>query len=71
MKYITLSVLMFLSSNLFAQNNIIGHYKNHFGNRIKINSDFTYNYTYYFDLISSWTNGTWSVKKDTIYLKPI
>jgi hypothetical protein len=63
------SLLAFIMNmSLHAQNNIVGVYKDYFGNQIKFNDDSTFNHTWHFDLASSWTNGTWRVDHDTIFL---
>ena len=68
-----LYLIPFLIASLYctAQNIKVGEYSNYFGSSLKLNSNFTFNYTWHFDLESSWTNGTWSISKDTIYLKTI
>lgn len=65
--------LIFLTNNYltFAQANISGNYKNNFGNTLKLLSDSTFRFTWSFDLAASWTNGNWSVKRDTLYFNPI
>jgi hypothetical protein len=67
MKSITIALLLSLSLSLFAQDKIIGSYRDNFGNRILLNSDNTFKYNWNFDLSASWTKGTWTLVKDTIY----
>ena len=55
----------------FGQNNIVGIYNNHFGEKIELKFDSTFVHTNRFDLSSSWTNGKWKIFNDTIYLKTI
>jgi hypothetical protein len=53
---------------LLAQDKRIGRYRDYFGNRIELKPDSTFKYTWHFDLQSSWTKGTWTVVKDTVFL---
>ena len=71
MKILTTIFLLTLSFSLFAQDKIVGHYRDYFGSRIQINTDNTFKYTWHFDLSGSWTKGTWSLKNDTIYFHMI
>lgn len=60
-------VLFIIISN--AQENLIGKYQNELGETLILKSDNTFEYTWRFDLASSWNVGTWSVEKDKyIYL---
>ena len=54
-----------------AQNKLTGRYRDYFGNRIQLNSDSTFKYTWHFDMQSSWTKGIWRLKGDTIYFQMI
>lgn len=67
MKILTTIFLLTLSFGLFAQDKIVGHYRDYFGSRIQLNADSTFKYTWHFDLSGSWTKGTWSLKNDTVY----
>lgn len=69
MRILTTILFLTLSSNLFAQDKIIGHYRDYFGSRLQLNSDSTFKYTWNFDLSASWTKGTWIVENDTVYLQ--
>ena len=60
-----------LSLSSVAQKNVLGHYKDYFGNNIELNADSTFKYTFHFDLSGSWTKGTWSLKNDTVYFQMI
>ena len=71
MKFITALFLLTQTLNLSAQDKIIGHYRDHFGNSIQLNADSTFKYQWNFDLASSWTKGTWSLKNDTVYFHMI
>jgi hypothetical protein len=61
--------LLLLPFVLFAQDNVTGRYRDYFGNRIVLNPDNTFKYTWHFDMQSSWTKGTWSLKDDTVYFQ--
>jgi hypothetical protein len=60
-------VFLIFSTNLLAQRKIVGRYRNHFGDRIELYSDSTFKYTWSFDLQYSWTRGSWTIKKDTVF----
>ncbi|MCH2193219.1 hypothetical protein [Kordia sp.] len=47
---------------------VIGVYFDYFSEKIELRADSTFSHTYRFDLASSWTDGTWSIQNDTIYL---
>ena len=64
-------VLFFIPLEFYAQNSPLGIYYNYFGAELIINSDSTFNYIRKFDLSSSWTNGNWMVRNDTVYLTTI
>jgi len=66
MKILMATILLSLSVSLFAQKQMVGRYRNYFGNRIQINADNTFEYTWHADLSASWTKGTWTVKNDTV-----
>ena len=67
MKIFTINFLLILSHTLTAQKNIVGKYRDHFGNSIQLNADNTFEYTWNFDMSSSWTKGTWTLIADTVY----
>jgi hypothetical protein len=69
MKILTVTLLLILSNNLFAQNKIIGRYRDYFGSRIQLNTDNTFKYTWHFDMVGSWTKGTWTLTGDTVYFR--
>ena len=71
-----LLLLLLLGSHLlsYGQNKthkLIGQYHDYFGNRIEIKGDSTFNYSWHFDMVRSWSKGTWAIKNDTIYFKTI
>jgi len=68
MKKFVIFFLLALSIQLNAQNKFAGYYEDYFGSSIKINGDSTFNYKWSFDIASSWSNGTWKVIDNTIYL---
>lgn len=52
-----------------AQKKVFGKYKNEFGETLILNSDQTFEYSWRFDLASSWNIGTWEIEKGKyIYL---
>ncbi|MFI5161898.1 MAG: hypothetical protein ACHQHN_11510 [Sphingobacteriales bacterium] len=74
MKYLLFLIGLLVSCAAHAQSNntkLIGKYQDYFGNEIVINSDSTFRYAWHFDLFSSWSNGKWSIKNDTIYFRTI
>ncbi len=64
----SLSILFLILIN-GQHRNVEGEYYNHFGSKLKINSDSTFLYNWNFDLASSWSKGKWKIKNDTIYFK--
>ncbi|MGI8635572.1 MAG: hypothetical protein ACR2KZ_09240 [Segetibacter sp.] len=67
MKTLAIAFLLSLSLCLTAQDNVIGRYRDYFGNRIQLNADNTFKYTWKFDLSASWTKGIWTLKNDTVF----
>jgi hypothetical protein len=71
MRISTITFLLILPFSLFAQDKIVGHYRDYFGSRILLNVDGTFKYTWNFDLIASWTKGTWKLESDTVFFKMV
>jgi hypothetical protein len=71
MKIFTVIFLLFLSLTLNAQKNIVGKYRDHFGNSLQLNADNTFEYTWSFDMSGSWTKGTWTLTDDTVYFQMV
>ena len=74
MKYLLFLYCLLFYFPVHGQNknaNFIGKYRDYFGSEIIINRDSTFKYTWHFNLFSSWSNGKWTIKSDTIYLKTI
>lgn len=70
MKTFSLLILILYFSTANAQEKIYGKYTNEFGETLMLNPDHTFEYSWRFDLASSWNIGTWSIKnKKHIYLK--
>ncbi|MEG5084627.1 hypothetical protein QUB53_28960 [Microcoleus sp. AT8-B4] len=67
MKFLSTVFILTLSINLFAQDKVVGRYRDYFGSRLQVNADNTFRYTWNFDLSGSWTKGTWTQKGDTFY----
>ena len=63
-------IVLILLFGIISQSEVVGKYKR-FGDNITLNSDYTYEYNYYFDTYSGWSKGNWKIKKDTIFLQPI
>lgn len=66
----SLLILLFVLIN-GQHGNVEGEYYNHFGSKLKINTDRTFLYTWNFDLASSWSKGKWKMKNDTIQFEVI
>jgi len=64
-------ILIILPLGVYNQNAIPGIYGNNFGEELRLNADSTFNYTWRFDLSSSWTNGKWKANNDTVYLMAV
>ncbi|MFK8005392.1 MAG: hypothetical protein AB8H03_03435 [Saprospiraceae bacterium] len=71
MKAITLIITVILLTQAKGQNEIIGTYSNHFGEKITLKPDSTFEFKWHFDLAGSWTNGKWKYVKGSITLEPI
>jgi len=67
MKIFTIIFLLTVCLTSSAQENVVGKYRDHFGNRIQLNIDSTFEYTWSFDMSASWTKGTWTLRGDTVY----
>jgi hypothetical protein len=67
MKILTITLLLTLPIALFAQDKIVGRYRDYFGSRLQLNADNIFKYTWHFDMVGSWTKGTWALKGDTVY----
>ena len=71
MRVLTITLLLTFPFSLFAQDKIVGRYRNYFGSRIQLKADSTFKYTWHFDMSGSWTKGTWFIKNDTVYFHMI
>ena len=71
MKTIALIIIILLSIQAKAQIEINGEYSSHFGEKIILKPDSTFEFKWHFDLAGSWTNGKWKYEKRTITLEPI
>ncbi|WP_133943847.1 hypothetical protein [Epilithonimonas xixisoli] len=54
-----LFLILFLFNSTFNGQDFIGKYENDFGETLILNSDKTFEYSWKFDLASSWNIGTW------------
>jgi len=68
MKTILTTFILFLTTNVFCQRHVVGKYYHNFGHVLFLKNDGSYEFKTSFDLSSSWSNGTWSLKKDTVFL---
>lgn len=67
--FLSLFILIFCFSISKAQEKLFGEYQNNFGETLILNQDKTFEYTWKFDLASSWNVGTWrSENEKNIYL---
>ncbi|MBK7132254.1 MAG: hypothetical protein IPH69_05330 [Bacteroidales bacterium] len=66
--YSTIFVILF--AGICQGQTVIGKFSNSFGESIYLKEDSTFEFTWLFDLASSWTNGKWQISNDTIYIKP-
>jgi len=67
MRISTITLLLTLPLGLFAQDKIVGCYRDYFGSRVLLNSDGSFKYTWNFDMAASWTKGTWKLEGDTVF----
>lgn len=56
---------------LHAQEKIAGQYRDNFGSVITLNPDSTFAYTYHFDMVGTWTVGTYKIVNDTIFFNEV
>jgi len=68
---VLLSALALITPQLNAQKKFIGNYHTYFGSMLEIHIDSIFKYNFHMDIESSWVNGTWRAKKDTIYFTMI
>jgi hypothetical protein len=68
MKSLFITLFLFATFlGLQAQNKYSGEWHDYEASDITINVDGSFRFTFRFDLISSWANGTYKVNKDTLY----
>lgn len=67
----TIFCFVLFSSSIItsAQSRTVGTYADYFGRKLELNADSTFDYSYHFDLYSTWTQGVWSLRNDTVYFK--
>ncbi|MEM6261966.1 MAG: hypothetical protein AAGI38_05625 [Bacteroidota bacterium] len=70
MKNIFVLILMCITTQLPGQT-ITGNYYDYFGHKLELKADSTFKHTWHFDLISSWTTGTWRIQNDTLFLETV
>ena len=72
MKIAINTIILFLSFlSATAQEFPVGEYRNYFSSAFIFKADYTYMYSYHFDLSSSWSSGKWKYSNDTLYLTNI
>jgi hypothetical protein len=71
MRISTITLLLTLPLGLFAQDKLVGRYRDYFGSRILLNSDCSFKYTWNFDMAASWTKGTWKLEGDTVFFNMV
>jgi len=64
------TILMILFAAVCQGQSVIGKFSNCFGESFYLKEDSTFEFTWLFDLASSWTNGKWQISNDTIFIKP-
>lgn len=64
------TILLLLFTTICKGQSIIGKYSNYFGESFYFGKDSTFKHTWLFDLASSWTNGSWKISNDTLYIEP-
>lgn len=67
-KMTRLTIFSALLFTCFVDKDYTGTYANAFGSEIELRQDGTFKYTWDFDLMGSWTTGTWKVSSDTLRL---
>ncbi|MGN6181492.1 MAG: hypothetical protein ACTHNW_20080 [Mucilaginibacter sp.] len=72
MKNIFLLCFLFCSVASYSQTSkLAGKYRSYFGRKIEIRDDSTFYFSWHFDLESSWSQGKWTVRNDTVYFKTV
>ncbi len=66
--YSTIFIILFAA--ICQGQSVVGKFSNCFGESFYLKEDSTFEFTWLFDLASSWTNGKWKISNDTIYIKP-
>lgn len=59
------------SKKLVSISEVTGTYQDYFGSKLTMNEDSTFNYSNHVCLSYSWTNGTWELKEDSLFLRPV
>jgi hypothetical protein len=60
-------VLVILNFKMKAQNKYCGVWRDYEANEMTIKGDSSFHFRFQFDLIDSWANGIYKVRKDTLY----
>ena len=68
MKPVFLLTCITFWNSIAVQHKLIGHYENFDGCAIDIYPDSTFHFSWHFDMMASWTKGSWSCDGDTIIL---
>jgi hypothetical protein len=53
--------------NLTGQNKYVGVWQDYEASSMTLNTDHSFHFTYRFDTINRWADGTWSVNNDTLF----
>ena|SRR5450432_885491 len=69
MKILFALLFLFTVSIVSGQNRYIGDWNDYWGNSFEIKPDSTFKFSWHFDLLVQWANGTWTIRNDTIYFK--
>ncbi|MBB6324960.1 hypothetical protein FHS59_000575 [Algoriphagus iocasae] len=69
MRTLLLITVLLINTFCYGQSKLEGTYSNFFGEKIEFRKDLTFKHSWYFDLASSWTEGTYKMFNDTVYLR--
>ena len=70
MKPLLMIFFLLFCTNSYGQHKVANQYSDNFGEKLHLFSDSVFKHTWHFDLASSWTEGSWYISEDTVYLMP-
>ena len=59
-------LMLFITIEVSGQ--IAGRYYDRFGNKLELRADSTFSHSWQIDLASSWSQGSWTARNDTVFI---